>query len=106
MRMMLGFCCASPVAVTRVVPIIATIRRNQNRRASMCMSHPPVVKRVRLRLREERRKLVAHADPELVLLGRRRRPRWIPCRLQAHIPAAREELAHDKVDGDAARVLD
>src|SRR5262249_47805459 len=59
-----------------------------------------------LRLREERRKLIAETEPELVLLGRRRGPRWIPCRLQAHIPSAREELADDEVDGDAACVLD
>src|SRR5215467_12572543 len=105
--MRLGFCCASAAAATSAPLIITTSSRSQNRRANMCMSHPPVASVcTALWLREERRKLVADADPEHVLLGRRRRPRWIPCRLQTHIPSAREELAHDKVDGDAARVLD
>src|SRR5215470_19661989 len=107
MRMMLGFCCASAEAATSAPLIITTSSRSQNRRANMCMSHPPVASVcTALWLREERRKLVADAEPELVLLGRRRRPRWIPRRLQAHIPSAREELADYEVDGDAARVLD
>src|SRR5215813_4485237 len=42
MRMMLGFCCASAVAVTSAVLNIATSSRSQNRRANICMPRPPV----------------------------------------------------------------